>query len=204
MTKAEYINRFWLYYLSLEDDFLATMNYVEFSPDNYDTYSKEYTKLFISLGSEIDIIFKALCREIDPSNEYRNISDYARVLCDRLDLINSKVEVVNSDENFQPFYGWQVGSNPRWWGEYNDIKHHRAEEDKFRKGNLGNVINSLSALFVLNRYLCKKICAGRTMKEPEIRSKLFEMAGWDICIYEGRNLVRVLRTNGNMTIMSDR
>lgn len=34
----------WEYYLLLESDFIQTLNYVELSTENYDTFSKEYAK----------------------------------------------------------------------------------------------------------------------------------------------------------------
>ena len=39
------------------------------------------------------------------------------------------------------------------------------------------------------------------MKEPEIKSNLFTMVGWDICILEGNGFVRRLSTNGNMSVL---
>ena len=41
MTKEEYIRKIWRYYLRLEEEFYSTLNYVEFSQDNFQTYSKE-------------------------------------------------------------------------------------------------------------------------------------------------------------------
>ena len=67
--------------------------------------------------------------------------------------------------------------------------------------NLKNVFNALAALFILNRYLCKIVCSNKIMKEPEIKSNLFTMVGWDICILEGNGFVRRLSTNGNMSVL---
>ena len=47
MTKEEYIRKIWRYYLRLEEEFYSTLNYVEFSQDNFQTYSKEYDKLLL-------------------------------------------------------------------------------------------------------------------------------------------------------------
>ena len=44
MTLQEYNVKVWPFYLRLENDFLNTLNYVEFSEDNFSTYSIEYEK----------------------------------------------------------------------------------------------------------------------------------------------------------------
>lgn len=88
-----------------------------------------------------------------------------------------------------------------WWGDYNKVKHNRAENDNIKLANLKNVFNALAALFILNRYLCKIVCSNKIMKEPEIKSNLFTMVGWDICILEGNGFVRRLSTNGNMSVL---
>lgn len=104
-------------------------------------------------------------------------------------------------ESYKPFDGWTPNSKPSWWGDYNKVKHNRAENDNIKLANLKNVFNALAALFILNRYLCKIVCSNKIMKEPEIKSNLFTMVGWDICILEGNGFVRRLSTNGNMSVL---
>lgn len=59
--------------------------------------------------------------------------------------------------------------------------NHRIDwNDNIKLANLKNVFNALAALFILNRYLCKIVCSNKIMKEPEIKSNLFTMVGWDI------------------------
>lgn len=41
MTREEFLNNYWAYYLMLEDRFVHTLNYVELSQDNEDVYSNE-------------------------------------------------------------------------------------------------------------------------------------------------------------------
>lgn len=88
-------------------------------------------------------------------------------------------------------------------GDYNKVKHNRAENDNIKLANLKNVFNALAALFILNRYLCKIVCSNKIMKEPEIKSNLFTMVGWDICISVGNGFVRRLSTNGNMSLLAE-
>lgn len=200
MTKEEYNVNIWMYYLNLEQDFYKTLDFVEPTSDNYATYSKEFAKQLVSIGSELDIVFKALCKEISSSAPVACITDYARVLCGWDNLVNSKVKLKITKDVLSPFDAWSETNKPWWWESYNEVKHHRAEANMFKKANLETVLNALAALYVLNRYLCKRICAGKIMREPEIRSQLFEMEGWEVCISEGNGFLRVISPNGHMSL----
>lgn len=162
---------------------------------------KEYAKQLISIGSELDIVFKALCNEVDPTKARSCITDYANILCGYDNLTDATVQFSYNKESYKPFDGWTPNSKPSWWGDYNKVKHNRAENDNIKLANLKNVFNALAALFILNRYLCKIVCSNKIMKEPEIKSNLFTMVGWDICILEGNGFVRRLSTNGNMSVL---
>lgn len=59
-----FIRDYWKYYLMLEEEFMDTFKYVEFSKDNYKTFSVEYLKLFQVVCSEIDVVGKAMAGEI--------------------------------------------------------------------------------------------------------------------------------------------
>ena len=201
MTKDEFNLKYWMFYMQLENDFSKTFNYVEFTDDNLSTYSKEYAKQLISIGSELDIVFKALCNEVDPTKARSCITDYANILCGYDNLTDATVQFSYNKESYKPFDGWTPNSKPSWWGDYKKVKHNRAEYDNIKLANLKNVFNALAALFILNRYLCKIVCSNKIMKEPEIKSNLFTMVGWDICILEGNGFVRRLSTNGNMSVL---
>lgn len=201
MTKDEFNLKYWMFYMQLENDFSKTFNYVEFADDNLSTYSKEYAKQLISIGSELDIVFKALCNEVDSTRARSCITDYANILCGYDNLTDATVQFSYNKESYKPFDGWTPNSKPSWWGDYNKVKHNRAENDNITLANLKNVFNALAALFILNRYLCKIVCSNKIMKEPEIKSNLFTMVGWDICISVGNGFVRRLSTNGNMSLL---
>ena len=65
MTKEEFLSRVWGYYIMLENNFMDTFVYVEPVTKNNDTFSKEYGKLLLSIGSEIDVVCKELCKIIE-------------------------------------------------------------------------------------------------------------------------------------------
>lgn len=126
---------------------------------------------------------------------------FLNILCGYDNLTDATVQFSYNKESYKPFDGWTPNSKPSWWGDYNKVKHNRAENDNIKLANLKNVFNALAALFILNRYLCKIVCSNKIMKEPEIKSNLFTMVGWDICILEGNGFVRRLSTNGNMSVL---
>src|SRR5436190_17810956 len=70
----------WSYYLSLEDDLIETSRYVEICEDNFDTYSTQFTRLLLAAASEVDVVAKILCGQIDPHGKHRNIDDYRNVI----------------------------------------------------------------------------------------------------------------------------
>ena len=102
MTKDEYNSKFWMYYLNLEEEFCDTLNFVELIEDNFSTYSKQFARQLVSIGSEIDITFKALCREINPDINAKCITDYAKILCGWNDFPNAKVQLKTGMKRFVP------------------------------------------------------------------------------------------------------
>lgn len=203
LTKNEYTNKMWLYYLQLEKDFLETLNYIEFEPDNFPTYSKVYTKQLLSICSEFDVICKQLCQVVDNNANRSKITDYAEILSEYNHLSEAKVYCTYTNSEYSPLLNWTKDNSPTWWKDYNDVKHHRMENNNHKKSNFLNVFLALAGLYIVNRYLCKEVCSGKVMKEPEVPSNLFRMVGWDICISEGNGFVKVLRNNGNVGVMYD-
>lgn len=57
--------RYWQHFLALEADFAVTSRYVEFSQQNFATFSIEYAKLLLAIGSEVDVLCKIICEKLD-------------------------------------------------------------------------------------------------------------------------------------------
>ena len=55
MTIDTFNTSIWQYYLQLENDFYATLNFVEFSDDNFSVFSKEYSKQLLSICSDAGV-----------------------------------------------------------------------------------------------------------------------------------------------------
>ena len=198
MTRQEYNSKIWSFYLRLEKDFIESLNYVEFSEDNYPTYSVEFERLLLSICSEIDVLCKLLCREIDVTQTPNKFFEYAGILCSFEDFVSAKVRFENSGQEFAPFSEMTLTESPSWWKAYNKVKHERTDNNNYKKGNLENVFLALSALYMTNRYYCKKISTSRLNNEPNPRSQLFNMVGWQINIPAGNGFFQVLGSNGNI------
>jgi hypothetical protein len=54
-----------------------------------------------------------------------------------------------------PFHGMTVKAPPRWWNDYNSLKH--ANQPNYHLGNLENCLNSLAAVVVLAYFARQEI-----------------------------------------------
>ena len=144
---------YWQYFLTIESDFAATARYVEICTENFKTYSVEYAKLLLAAASEVDVLCKLLCENLDPSASRDNINHYCACIAPRTDLHAEKVLIRRYDIELEPWAAWAGNSNPPWWRSYNNVKHQR--DQFYPEANLENCINSVAALFVLVIYLHK-------------------------------------------------
>ncbi|WP_417087662.1 hypothetical protein [Eubacterium maltosivorans] len=175
MDWDEFVKNYWSYYLNFEQDVLNTSRYVTFSEDNYSTYSVEYGKLLNSICAEIDNVFKYLCRDFDLAKR-PSIKSYAEILIPKYPKLKEyKAKATLIKEPFQPFRDWDAQKASQtlvWWDEHAAFKHNRSVNEK--KGNLRNVLLSLSALFLLET-ICLKELEDILVEpgEPREESKLF-------------------------------
>ena len=70
----------WNYFLALERDLETVSRYVEFTPDNYKIYSIELAHLLFAAASEVDVIAKLLCRQLDPQKRPSSINGYKPII----------------------------------------------------------------------------------------------------------------------------
>lgn len=145
--------RYWQHFLALEADFTTTSRYVEFSWENFGTYSIEYAKLLLAAGSEIDVICKIICQRIDAEAMRRNMDDYRSCVNGHTSIATEEVLIRRHGLSFKPWDDWSRGRNPKWWKSYNDVKH--ARNVYFSDANFENCANAISALFVAVLYAHK-------------------------------------------------
>ncbi len=155
--------RYWQHFLALEADFAATSRYVEFSPQNFTAFSIEYAKLLLAVGSEIDVLSKLICKNVDSSAKRENMDDYRVCLAIHTQLALEEVLIRRYNLVFRPWSDWALGKNPSWWQSYNNVKHHR--DSHFPEANLENCANAISGLFVIVIY-CHKAEKSADSLEP--------------------------------------
>jgi hypothetical protein len=83
--------RYWQHFLGLEADFASTARYIEFSLRNFSTFSIEYAKLLLAIGSEVDVLCKVICERIDSSVNRGNIDDYRTCIAVHSQIATEKV-----------------------------------------------------------------------------------------------------------------
>lgn len=156
-------NPFWLHYLSLEKSLLEISEYIAITKDNYQCYSFKNMQLFYAVCSEIDSIFKHIRRNLGLEGTGKgniNIEDNITMLDDSFPVVRDTLVVTNINGctlETQPFkrlfadYIDKAKAQKKeksWWQQYNAVKHQRL--NNFDKANLKNILESLSALHILN------------------------------------------------------
>jgi len=137
---------YWDYYRAIEDDLIATSRYVEFEPSNFSCYSIEFARLLLATGSELDMVFKVLCKTIVGSSKADSINGYYTDITGKFpDLTTLKRSVRRFKLELQPFAGWTKNDPPCWWTcGFNKIKHARNEF--FHFATLKHTLDAVAAL----------------------------------------------------------
>jgi len=161
----------WNYFLALEKDLEAVSRYIEFCPDNFNTYSIELAHLLFSAASEVDTLAKCVCATLDPKAKPGNINQYRGIIKAAEDreaypfvikgkpippvkedhkhrLSALKVYIPRYSLELVPWESWAKDRNPDWWDSYNKVKHER--NHYFNKATLNNALHALAALLALN------------------------------------------------------
>lgn len=192
MTRDEFCKYHWEYYLVLEKDFLQTERFISFDLGknylydkkgctNYGNsmcFSNEFIKQYQSICSEIDVILKTICKEINNKSKAKEIKGYTNEVLKKWPGITNQ-KVAMKDIELIPFMNWslQPYNSPDWWPPYNNVKHKRIKN--YKEANLKNVLNSLAALYILEHYLVKYIGdRDSTYDVPNDISQLFEMVNY--------------------------
>lgn len=192
MNREEFCKLHWSYYLALEKDFLATERYVSFDlGDNYldasqtvtdygnsNVFSNEFIKQYQAICSEVDVILKSICKELENASVSKMPQYTELVLKHWGDLPNQKVRMKAIE--LEPLGIWKTNphNSPNWWRGYNSVKHDRL--GNFKRANLKNVVNALAGLYTLELYLVKFIGDRDHEKDvPNDNSKLFELIDFE-------------------------
>lgn len=140
------------YFLALESDVNEVFRFIEPDSENFDTYSIQLAHLLLSISSEIDVVLKLLCKEIDRDSGAENIHEYRKIITRKYDGISYEiVYLYRFDLAFTPWQDWASNKIPAWWTSYNKVKHHR--DTHFKDANLKNVLNAICGLYTALFYL---------------------------------------------------
>lgn len=201
VTSNEFIQRYWKYYLMLENNFLETEQCLAIDELNFKAFSNEYIKQYQTICSEIDVIAKSYCKETDSTFRENAINAYCKCVTDNnSDFVERKVRLKDRNIELFPWKDWTyttetqtngntkiVSNNPDWWQKYNKIKHNRTTTNNetglpyYKLANQKNVLHSLAALFQLELYYFRKLQQTHFVNEadmPAPPSKLFEIENW--------------------------
>lgn len=142
----------WQHFLSLEKDFIETLEFVELDDSNAETYSIAYTKLLLAICSEVDVVSKLICKKLSPSSTARNIDDYRKEITTNYpSLYTIECLIPRYSLNIKPWSSWSGNDSPCWWQAHNKVKHQRNEHSSL--ANQKNVKEALCGLFCLLLYL---------------------------------------------------
>jgi hypothetical protein len=142
---------YWKHFLALERDLELISHYIEFDQRNFSVFSVELVKLLLALGSEIDVVLKTMCLDIDSTKKPDNINTCREIVLNKYPrLPQLRVQLIESSIILTPWVDWASSNNPKWWKAYNDVKHDRTH--KYHLGNLFEVLNASAGLLVVVLY----------------------------------------------------
>ncbi|MBR3560572.1 MAG: hypothetical protein IKN81_03465 [Oscillospiraceae bacterium] len=210
-TRAEFIQRYWKYYLMLEDNFRSVEQYLAIDEINFNAFSNEYIKQYQAICSEIDVISKSFCKEIGNNFAGSSINAYCKCIIDnKPDFEGRVIKIKDRALQVTPWKSWSYTTktqngrtivdsvNPDWWQKYNKIKHNRTTINSetglpyYKLANQKNVLSALAGLFQIEMYYYKLLWEKYFHAEPDMPnppSNLFEIENWgNIWVTFGPNI----------------
>ncbi len=99
MKEKDFLEFCWRQYLLLEKEFNSTTTYVAIDDINRLTYSNAYLKLMLQIGSEIDVVAKEVCFEIDSSKKTCKINQYKQIILNKYPEFSKVAVYVKRNSN---------------------------------------------------------------------------------------------------------
>lgn len=134
-------------YKDLERQFVE-LSYIIPLKNKPETYSPRLYNVLQSACGQIENIARMLCNTLGCHYEKPNFPDYYKALNADKMLEKQVAYLVPNYQTVEPFK-IESGVTPNWWKNYNDTKHNLP--DGFLRGNLGNTLDALAALYLLQR-----------------------------------------------------
>lgn len=156
---------YWSVYKNLERELIQLSDVIHFDDSQLKVYSIKIADLLVRTSVEIESLSKLLyfsCGGVAPANEKDLYYDTMclGLLNDKWDLSKKKVSIVHPNMYFSKEENIELtplhkahkrgSSGANWAKAYQAVKHNR--ENNLPSGNIGNFIQALAALYVLNVY----------------------------------------------------
>lgn len=193
MSCEEFISAYWSQYILLEKEFISTLHYLSLDSENENAFSQAYAKLILELGSEIDVVLKQYCKNIDKSFKGTDMGEYKDCIQCNSDFIKQQVEEKITHRILNPWIEWSTSSKRAlcWWKVYNKVKHNRTElteidnvkKSSYKFANQKYTLLALAGLYQILVYTYYPLAIGENKKilTPMPGSRLFKLKGgmWD-------------------------
>ncbi len=166
--KTGITNIHWNYHLTLEDDLIELSRFIEFHEANFECFSLQISRILMAASAEVDVVCKQLCKKLNSKSKASSINPYMKQITTEIpDISNFSVQIPRYGIKLKPWNDWAKLDVPEWWTANNKVKHHRHKE--FQKGNLKNLLNAVSGLFVMVLYLYKEAAElGELIPQPKL------------------------------------
>jgi hypothetical protein len=153
----------------MEADFVHFLDYVPYTKSNRKVYSPKLLSMLLQICGYIDTLFKEMakykhiakipmCDNINrlEKTNYRqfniNLARNAFETIYNLSINNGATLIAKldwiRDKELTPFADFGQEKNPRWWYDYNSLKHNWALT--MTRANMDNVLEALGGAFLLN------------------------------------------------------
>ena len=129
MEKKDNISVLWYYFSINESNLLNLGRYVEICDSNMDCHSNEITKSILEIGSEVEHLFKKICRVY--SMPEGCMCEYKQCLLEKKPtIVNCELHIkgvsIQKTSSIFPFNEWKnKGAGLSSWHNYSQIKHDR-------------------------------------------------------------------------------
>lgn len=164
------MNLYWPIYKRLEEEVVKLAFSIHFNDDQIDVYSTHIADLIVRCVVEIEALSKTLYEQlggvmnpVDKDGNSRSLyfdTDCMALLNQKWRLDKKRITIFASNFYFEddknkhlfPLHksGKRGTSGSKWKQAYQDLKHDRYKN--LKKATVGNLINALGALYILNLY----------------------------------------------------
>ena len=177
---------------------MDTERYLTIHESNFTGFSIEFIKQYQAICSEIDVVSKAYCKELDSEFKGNKIANYCECITNNVDDFTKRIIILSRHRlEIKPWDGWcyeykikkkgkkyPFSNSLPWWKSYNNVKHNRAAKTEgrfnYEYANQKNVLYALAALFQLEMYYFRTLHKKYFSNDPDMPSEstLFEIKDW--------------------------